>query len=203
MNKNKYWHEWYQKNKERFLKLVNEHKKKRRQQFQELIDQYKNKPCIICGQKYDPIAMDLYHVNKNEKKFRISDAKRLIYNIKKLVNELNKCDVYCAICRRIVDTEILAKNNGEKIPQKRKRMVLRALINKHKNQPCADCGKIYPPYAMELDHLDGAEKEGTVSSMVSKEQNIEDIEKEVAKTQVVCLNCHRLRTKNRRLGLLE
>lgn len=192
-----YWQKWYKKNKDRFLKTVNTHKKKRRAKFQSIINLYKNGPCIICGAKFEPVAMDFYHRDKSDKKFRISDAKRLIYNIDKLINEIKKCDLYCAVCRRIVEVEEVQKNKKQ-FSKKKRRNLLRQLINQTKAQPCADCGKIFPSYAMELDHI-ADNKIDSVSKMISQDKSLSDINNELDKTQVVCLCCHRVRTQNRKL----
>ena len=193
-----YWKKWYKKNKKHFLELINKHKKARRQQFQEIINKAKDKPCIICGKKFPPIAMDLYHRDNSDRKFRISEAKRLIYNIDKLIQEINKCDVYCAICRKIVETEeAIKQRDPSKLSKKRKRRLLRDLVSGIKNKPCVDCGKIFPPYAMELDHVSG-KKEKAVCKMINENYDVDKIKDEVGKTEVRCLICHRIKTKERR-----
>ena len=61
-----------------------------------------------------------------------------------------------------------------------------------------DCGIKYPPYVMDFDHL--GDKEFVISKGVSMHSPIKLL-KEIAKCDVVCSNCHRLRTYNRRIGL--
>ncbi len=193
-----YWKKWYKKNKKHFLELINKHKKARRNQFQEIIDKAKDKPCVICGKKFPPIAMDLYHRDNGDRKFRISEAKRLIYNIDKLIQEINKCDVYCAICRKIVEIEEAVKHRDpSKLSKKKKRKLLRDMVSGIKNKPCVDCGKVYPPYAMELDHVSG-NKDKAVCKMINENYDVDKIKEEVDKTEVRCLICHRIKTKERR-----
>jgi len=194
------WKKWYNKNKSRFLELVNKHKKNRRRDFQKIIDSRKDVPCIVCDEKYAPEAMDFYHRDKDQKFFRISDATRLIYSIEKLINELDKCDVYCANCRRIVDMEELLKGRKGKglKGSKLRRKILRELINEMKSVPCDDCKKVYPPYCMEFDHLGEVPKEGTIARMVSEGKPIDVIKVEIEKTIPVCVNCHRVRTRSRK-----
>lgn len=74
---------------------------------------------------------------------------------------------------------------------------LREWINSFKQTACADCGKQYPASIMDFDHVSG-DKLGKVSSFLSKER----ILKEIEKCDVVCALCHRIRTVNR-LGLLS
>ena len=60
---------------------------------------------------------------------------------------------------------------------------------------CVDCGYNFHPAALEFDHLPGAEKLGSVSSLVSCSR--ERLLAEIAKCEVVCANCHRVRTARR------
>ena len=76
-----------------------------------------------------------------------------------------------------------------------KKARLRALLRTLKEQPCADCGITYPYYVMDFDHVDG-DKEMTVSSIVNRGGTARLLA-EVAKCEVVCANCHRIRTWSR------
>lgn len=60
--------------------------------------------------------------------------------------------------------------------------------------PCKDCGGYFPPFAMEFDHLPGTTKVMAVSSMIHKTNSIDRIKQEIAKCDLVCANCHRVRT---------
>lgn len=65
-----------------------------------------------------------------------------------------------------------------------------------KSVPCADCGRSYPHYVMEFDHPDGrGPNERTVSSFTCAAWST--LQAEVAKCDVVCANCHRVRTWKR------
>ena len=63
---------------------------------------------------------------------------------------------------------------------------------------CADCGYNAHPAALDFDHLPGAEKRGGLSRMFGMAW--EGVEAEIAKCEVVCSNCHRIRTAERRHG---
>jgi len=71
----------------------------------------------------------------------------------------------------------------------------RAFINELKNRPCTDCGKIFHPCAMDFDHI-GDDKVANIAKMVhfSREKLLE----EIAKCELVCANCHRVRTFERK-----
>ncbi len=68
----------------------------------------------------------------------------------------------------------------------------RAILISAKDVPCADCGGRYPAYVMDLDHVRGM-KRGNVSEMVAAVTEAV-LRAEIAKCDVVCANCHRLRT---------
>ena len=59
------------------------------------------------------------------------------------------------------------------------------------NQPCSDCGNIYPVVCMDYDHINGNKYRG-VSTLVS--YSIKRIDEEIKKCELVCANCHRIRT---------
>jgi hypothetical protein len=59
--------------------------------------------------------------------------------------------------------------------------------------PCADCGNTFPSYCMDFDHKNNATKLDNVSFMISR-FSWSRIEKEIAKCDLVCANCHRIRT---------
>lgn len=66
------------------------------------------------------------------------------------------------------------------------------------SEPCVDCGVVYPYYVMDFDHLDGKEKEYGIN-FLSSTGRIGALKKEIVKCEVVCANCHRVRTHNRAL----
>ena len=61
---------------------------------------------------------------------------------------------------------------------------------------CADCGYNTHPDALEFDHTPGTIKLFAVSNVGTRSWI--SIEQEIAKCEVVCSNCHHVRTANRR-----
>ncbi|WP_432793703.1 hypothetical protein [Rhodococcus ruber] len=60
---------------------------------------------------------------------------------------------------------------------------------------CADCGYRGHPAALEFDHLPQFEKKYTISQILAKLSVPHDeLVAEMAKCDVVCANCHRVRT---------
>lgn len=75
------------------------------------------------------------------------------------------------------------------------------LIPKYKDIPCLDCGNIFPFVAMDFDHRPDEVKLFKVcslSKLKATAENISLIEKEIAKCDLICANCHRVRTHHRR-----
>jgi hypothetical protein len=67
----------------------------------------------------------------------------------------------------------------------------RTLIQMAKMVPCADCGVQYPPVAMDFDHVRGT-KLFNLNKGWGRPWSA--IHEEMAKCEVVCSNCHRVRT---------
>ena len=60
--------------------------------------------------------------------------------------------------------------------------------------PCTDCGNYYPYYVMQFDHL--RDKSFNIASNTGKSKKI--LLDEIDKCEIVCANCHAVRTHNRR-----
>jgi hypothetical protein len=65
-----------------------------------------------------------------------------------------------------------------------------------KAAPCTDCGEKFHPCQMDFDHLT-KNKDRTIAQLVRAAASLERIKAEIAKCELVCANCHRLRTFNR------
>lgn len=83
--------------------------------------------------------------------------------------------------------------------QQRQRSLYESL---KKGRPCQDCGGLFHLQAMEWDHRDGATKSFDVSYVGRGGKAGPDLLlSEIAKCDLVCANCHRVRTARRRQGL--
>lgn len=71
----------------------------------------------------------------------------------------------------------------------------REWMNELKRRPCMDCGRVFPPCAMDFDHQPETAKKFVPSRLksVSKKLAME----ELSKCDVVCACCHRIRTYKR------
>lgn len=149
--------------------------------FRLLLNGIKNVACFDCKVKFAFCAMDFDHRDTTTKLFNISEAQSMNENV--LMAEIAKCDVVCANCHRI------REHNRRHIEI----AYLNRLINEYKNVPCMDCKTPYPYYVMDFDHRDPTQKLFNISKPPSQ-KNKELIISEIMKCDVVCANCHRIRT---------
>lgn len=74
-------------------------------------------------------------------------------------------------------------------------------INNLKSKPCTDCENTFPPEAMDFDHIQD-NKEYEIARLVVSNSMTKALA-EIAKCELVCANCHRIRTKKRHAELTE
>lgn len=67
--------------------------------------------------------------------------------------------------------------------------------------PCADCDQSFPSCCMDFDHLDKDTKTTEVGTLVFYNAPWEEVETEIGKCELVCSNCHRIRTVTRHLAV--
>lgn len=68
-----------------------------------------------------------------------------------------------------------------------------------KTAACDDCGVRFPPYVLDWDHVRGEKlvNVGQLRSGWGRKGIREVVLAEIAKCDLVCANCHRIRTHNR------
>lgn len=69
---------------------------------------------------------------------------------------------------------------------------IREWIRLLKDVPCKDCSGRFPPECMDFDHRDPTQKTKGIASMTC--WSVERIMEEVDKCDIICANCHRIRT---------
>lgn len=72
----------------------------------------------------------------------------------------------------------------------------RKLIDEGKARPCADCGHTFPSVCMDYDHRDPSSKLFSIAHFQG--YGYQAIRDEMSKCDVVCANCHRIRTHDLR-----
>lgn len=99
----------------------------------------------------------------------------------------------CIACQKGYKKEHY-KNNSAKIYDKvrTRRQELRDRLWTYKqDKKCVDCSETNP-IVLEFDHL--SDKEHNISKMVLDGRSWETILREIQKCEIVCANCHRIRT---------
>lgn len=85
----------------------------------------------------------------------------------------------------------------KEIAHREKQRTKRWLAGLKESLGCADCGE-NNHIVLDFDHL--RDKKYNISRMVHDGFSVKAIKKEIEKCEVVCANCHRIRTYNRFLG---
>lgn len=170
---------YYQDHKAQFVGYAKVFEHARR----ELVSELKRNPCKDCGRSYAPCCMDFDHVRGSK---LASVSQLLTRSEAKLRAEISKCELVCANCHR-VRTEARRKPSQNPYRQR-----LREKLQALKAAPCSDCGQTFASVAMDFDHT--RDKTIDVARIWSWTRVLE----EVAKCDLVCACCHRLRTQGRR-----
>ena len=120
-------------------------------------------------------------------------------------------DVWCKDCRALYKVENASRDayrrtynqeNSVEVQERRKtfnsrrQQEVRAWIDELKSEPCTDCRQTFDPVCMDFDHL--GDKKFTIGKVLSTGISRQALEAEIAKCELVCANCHRLRTKYRK-----
>ena len=94
----KYNRDYYQCNREQLLKNQAEKNKRfaaNRRKW--LVDYKKTLECVRCGENH-PATLTFRHRDSSEKSFEIGNALKLGIGLKRLLAEIDKCEVVCANC---------------------------------------------------------------------------------------------------------
>ena len=64
---------------------------------------------------------------------------------------------------------------------------------------CVDCGYNKSPYALQFDHIYD-NKKANVSNLIRSDYSWVTIKAEIDKCEIVCANCHAIRTHRRKFS---
>ncbi len=81
--------------------------RKKREDLKQFVDELKSVPCTDCGRQPPPYCMDFDHLEGKE--IEVSRMVGRGYSKKRVLEEISKCEVVCAVCHRI-----RTFGNGEK-----------------------------------------------------------------------------------------
>jgi hypothetical protein len=132
--------------------------------------------------------MDFDHRDPTQKLFNVA-GKSLLKNRAVLEAEIARCDIVCANCHR-GRTHALRMFHATREEQG-------GLLTAFRSTPCFDCHRQFPWFVMEFDHRDPARKRSDVPFLAGRVGLMRLLE-EIEKCDIVCANCHRVRTYSRR-----
>lgn len=144
------------------------------------------KKCTQCGKRK---SLNLFYVDVNQNDGHKDECK--------VCNTLRSTKYYYAHQKRIqaqlrryaLDHKPLMREIRARGRRRRYALVVRA-----KSKPCMDCGQSFIPFVMDLDHVRGKK---LFALSACRTRPISAVQKEIAKCDTVCSNCHRIRTWNR------
>lgn len=171
-------------------------------------------PCIDCGQT-DIRVLDFDHV-RDVKAHHISRMVQVSYSWSAIEAEIAKCEVRCANCHRIktgstgngngswrhfFDTLSDRLHSGANRSLEAMRKAQKIVGNQQilyaylSESPCVDCG-CSDVRVLEFDHVRG-DKYNSISRLLTSGASWERLHVEIAKCEVRCANCHRVKTMER------
>lgn len=155
---------------------------------QALVNSFKIGPCTDCHLVFPTCCMDFDHVFGT--KFRGIGQLMTSRKDESILREMSKCELVCSVCHRL-RTNI---RNGE--PKSKRWLSFYSKLKPLKESPCVDCGLSFHPCCMDFDHVRG-DKVLVISKMFTC--SWERVLQEIEKCDLVCANCHRIRTNLRRI----
>ncbi len=165
-------------------------------------------PCKDCGRRFQPHQMDFDHRDPKQKSFNVTTSRAMLMRRERLMLEVAKCDIVCANCHSVRTYALQAERSARRraegsvfrtprsISMHRRALPKRDFLLELRDKPCLDCGGRFPPFAMQFDHRDPGSKQFNVASSWCRSRA--SVLKEAAKCDIVCHNCHRDRTFQRR-----
>ena len=103
----------------------------------------------------------------------------------------------CKVCKKRVQDAWYAKNStvhkaNVNVRNVKQRMILRQhVIDYLLHNPCIDCNEA-DVYVLDFDHR--SDKNYNIAEMIGSAYSLAKLEKEIAKCDVRCANCHRRKT---------
>lgn len=106
----------------------------------------------------------------------------------------------CKTCKKEYDRKFHKRRSIKALERKNelvknRHKKLRDKIWVIKSDSCTDCKYRFHPFCMDFDHLEN--KEINIADMLSLNYSLKKVLEEIKKCDLVCANCHRLRTWNR------
>lgn len=100
---------------------------------------------------------------------------------------------------RYTPTELASRQKYDKERAQQLAEIKTAFVTELKlTRGCADCGYNAHSAALHFDHLPGFEKRSAIAQMTHTRASMAKLLAEINKCEVVCANCHAVRTADRR-----
>ncbi|MDN4159978.1 hypothetical protein [Nocardioides abyssi] len=176
--------------------------RKSRARLRTAVDEWKLQGCIDCGYR-DIRAIEPDHRPGEVKVGNVSRLVTLCVSLDRLRAELAKCEPRCARCHRRM-TATRRPNSWRAAttlpPSWRARLDRQDFNDALKMRlGCADCGWAGWARGLDWDHARGVKKH-RIADLINHGGPVERLVRELGKCDVVCANCHRVRTSTRLLA---
>lgn len=168
-----YHKNYYKNNKEYFFKKANS---SRIRNFNFVLEIKKASKCKYCKNNI-PECLDFHHRKKEEKISSISSMISRGVKLETLKIEIEKCDILCANCHRLVHFKNKVKSGKLKLIEEAK-----------KDKPCSLCKNHYSTACMDFHHI----KDKIFDLSHPQNRTHAEILLEIKKCILLCTNCHRL-----------
>lgn len=114
------------------------------------------------------------------------------------------------ICKIHGETIFVARENETrwrcqeclKVSVKKRRRKTKEILVKEAGSKCVDCGYVGPPFMFDFDHREPDKKSFGLSHN-GRTYALDTLRKEASKCDLVCANCHRMRTHKQRCSGCE
>lgn len=188
-------------------------KEKRKEAWAFIQAEKERRGCERCRRRFPYYVLDLDHLDHLDPNAKPHSRRRSNGSLAKTKDQavqlLAASQVLCAVCHRIKTAQFedhlrhQAQPKGKprkpsicRMRERRKQAAAGALAEA-KDGPCTDCGERHPAVAMDFDHVSG-EKLLAVSRL--KSASVARVLAELEKCELVCANCHRIRTHMRQFA---
>lgn len=161
------------------------YQKKRRKALKGELVAARGGRCFDCGHAGILASLDFHHRDPAEKEFAISHFGGAY---RRLVAEVEKCDLVCANCHRIRHATEDARIEPHPVVAWRRRTKQRAV--EFMGSACQACGATGPTAIFDFHHRNAGDKDFAISQD-GIPRRWETIVAELAKCVMLCANCHR------------
>jgi hypothetical protein len=171
---------WCEDNREKSRDIKRKYKEKQKQILRDLSRSLKTK-CSNCPCD-NPDCIDWHHLENKD--ILISRMIKHAYGTERFLQEIAKCIPLCSNCHR--------KHHFPNLPIPVNNSKGRYVNDLKHNSSCKHCPESYHQ-CLDFHHREPSDKVANISVIVRQSKySMEDLLDEIAKCDIVCVNCHRL-----------